>query len=92
MCLQVKDGKSFLDLIAEQVLHMRQHYGSNVTFILMNSFSTSDDTKAFLRKAHADLVNVSDMGAVGQMEDGFRACACAGLCSKVHSIGFPSCV
>lgn len=37
---------------------MRQEYGSNVKFILMNSFSTSDDTKAFLAKNHADLLKV----------------------------------
>ena len=33
---QVKDGKTFLDLIAEQVKVMRVQYGSNVKFILMN--------------------------------------------------------
>lgn len=26
--------------------------GSKVRFVLMNSFSTSDDTKAYLRKSH----------------------------------------
>lgn len=54
--LEVKDGKTFLDLIAEQVKAMRCSYGSAVKFILMNSFSTSDDTKAFLAKAHGDLL------------------------------------
>mmetsp|Transcript_14726 Transcript_14726/g.36716 ORF Transcript_14726/g.36716 Transcript_14726/m.36716 type:complete len:475 (-) Transcript_14726:257-1681(-) len=54
--LVVKDGKTFLDLIAEQVKHMRATYGSKVAFILMNSFSTSDDTRAFLATAHADLL------------------------------------
>lgn len=44
--LTVKDGKSFLDLIADQIKYTRQHYGSKVRFVLMNSFSTSDDTKA----------------------------------------------
>lgn len=37
--LIVKDGKSFLDLIVEQI------NDSNVIFILMNSFNTSSDTK-----------------------------------------------
>ena len=55
---QVKDGKTFLDLIAEQVKVMRKEYGSNVKFILMNSFSTSDDTKDFLARAHKDLLQV----------------------------------
>eukprot|EP00879_Flechtneria_rotunda_P019965 GHRR01020986.1.p2 GENE.GHRR01020986.1~~GHRR01020986.1.p2 ORF type:complete len:151 (+),score=50.33 GHRR01020986.1:214-666(+) len=56
--LEVKDGKTFLDLIAEQVKHMRKEYNSNVKFILMNSFSTSDDTKAFLKQRHSDLLQV----------------------------------
>jgi hypothetical protein len=54
--LVVKDGKTFLDLIAEQVKVMRAAHGSAVKFILMDSFSTSDDTRAFLAKAHADLL------------------------------------
>ncbi|KXZ50465.1 hypothetical protein GPECTOR_16g639 [Gonium pectorale] len=54
--LVVKDGKTFLDLIAEQVKHMRASYGSNVIFTLMNSFSTSADTRAFLQEKHPDLL------------------------------------
>jgi len=54
--LEVKDGKTFLDLIAEQVKYMRQQHGSQVVFILMNSFSTSKDTKDFLAKNHSDLL------------------------------------
>lgn len=54
--LEVKDGKTFLDLIAEQVKVMRKDYGSNVKFILMDSFSTSDDTREFLARAHSDLL------------------------------------
>jgi UDP-N-acetylglucosamine pyrophosphorylase len=46
-------------LLPLQVKHMRSEYGSAVKFILMNSFSTSDDTKAFLAKRHADLLQVS---------------------------------
>lgn len=54
--LAVKDGKTFLDLIAEQVKHMRASYGSQVLFTLMNSFSTSADTRAFLEAKHPDLL------------------------------------
>ncbi|GAX83425.1 hypothetical protein CEUSTIGMA_g10850.t1 [Chlamydomonas eustigma] len=54
--LVVKDGKTFLDLIAEQVKHMRAAFDRKVVFTLMNSFSTSDDTKAFLATQHADLL------------------------------------
>jgi UTP--glucose-1-phosphate uridylyltransferase/phosphoglucomutase len=54
--LTVKDGRTFLDLIAAQVKHQRETFGSKVAFVLMNSFSTSDDTKAYLKAAHADLL------------------------------------
>jgi UTP--glucose-1-phosphate uridylyltransferase/phosphoglucomutase len=54
--LTVKDGNTFLDLIALQVKHQRQAFGSQVAFVLMNSFSTTEDTKAFLAAAHADLL------------------------------------
>merc|ERR1719453_866039 len=47
--LPVKDGDTFLDLIAKQVVDMRKKYGG-VKFMLMNSFSTSSDTIAFLKK------------------------------------------
>merc|ERR1719379_1303416 len=47
--LPVKDGDTFLDLIAKQVVDMRKKYGG-VKFMLMNSFSTSEDTIAFLKK------------------------------------------
>lgn len=37
---------------------MRQTYKSNVGFTLMNSFSTSDDTKNFLKQRHGELLKV----------------------------------
>jgi len=46
--LEVKGGDTFLDLIAKQILKMRETYP--VKFMLMNSFSTEDDTKAFFAK------------------------------------------
>lgn len=54
--LEVKDGRSFIDLIASQVKHMRASFGQKVLFVLMNSFSTSEDTKAFLAEKHPDLL------------------------------------
>jgi phosphoglucomutase len=48
--LTVKGADSFLDLTAKQVIYMRRKFDSNVRFMLMNSFSTSDDTLAFLKK------------------------------------------
>ena len=48
--LPVKDGLTFLDLIAKQILRLRQEYRLPLSFVLMNSFSTSSDTLQFLRK------------------------------------------
>jgi len=52
--LEVRPGVTFLDLIARQILHFRETSGADVRFLLMNSFSTSDDTRAFLAK-HPEL-------------------------------------
>ena len=52
--LEVRPGVTFLDLIAQQILHFRATSGADVRFLLMNSFSTSDDTRAFLAK-HPEL-------------------------------------
>jgi len=46
--LSVKDQTTFLDIIADQIIHLRKTTGANVKFLLMNSFSTSDDTLAHL--------------------------------------------
>ena len=54
--LPVKEGHTFLDLIAQQVLHARAHFGSDVKFVLMNSFSTSEDTEEFLMSAYPELL------------------------------------
>jgi hypothetical protein len=47
---------------------MRAAYDSRVRFILMDSFSTSDDTRAFLQAYHPDLVQVR--GCVGVQSKG----------------------
>ena len=46
--LEVKNGETFLDLIAEQIATLRADTGAKVRFLLMNSFSTSEDTLAAL--------------------------------------------
>ncbi len=47
--LPVRDGETFLDLIARQILRLRKHTGGeHPRFLLMNSFSTSADTRAHL--------------------------------------------
>ena len=42
--LPVKGDTNFLDVIAQQILHLREQSGANVRFLFMNSFSTSEDT------------------------------------------------
>lgn len=42
--LEVKNGETFLDLIAKQIQKFRGDTGMEVKFMLMNSFSTSADT------------------------------------------------
>lgn len=48
--LTVKNGLSFLDFIARQVLHLRRQYQTPLTFVLMNSYSTSRDSLESLRR------------------------------------------
>ena len=52
--LPVRDGETFLDLIARQILHLRRTHSVPLRFLLMNSFSTSAPTLAALRK-HPEL-------------------------------------
>jgi len=52
--LDLKDGNTFLDFIAQQVKHMRGTFGVPLAFMLMNSFATSADTLEYLSK-YADL-------------------------------------
>ena len=52
----MKNGDSFLDLTAKQVISMREEFKTQVNFMLMNSFNTSNDTLTFLQK-YPDLVN-----------------------------------
>lgn len=42
--LPVRGAETFLDLIVRQVLSVRQKTGAELKFLLMDSFSTSDDT------------------------------------------------
>lgn len=48
--LTVKDGNTFLDIIAKQILFYRQDQKKNIPLLFMNSFNTSDDTIEFLKK------------------------------------------
>jgi len=48
--LCVRSGLSFLDIIARQVLHLREQYDASLPLIFMNSFRTSADTMAALSR------------------------------------------
>ena len=55
--LKVKGDDTFLDLTAKQVIQMRKEFGQKVKFMLMNSFSTSADTLAFLKEKYPELAS-----------------------------------
>lgn len=46
--LELRDGLTFLDVLARQVLHHRQAAGGNLPLVLMNSFNTSAETRRAL--------------------------------------------
>jgi UTP--glucose-1-phosphate uridylyltransferase len=46
--LEVKEGHTFLDVIARQVLHLRSQHDAAIPLLLMNSFATRDDSLAAL--------------------------------------------
>ncbi len=46
--IEAKDGLSFLDLVARQVLGLRRRHGARLPLVLMNSFYTQDESLAAL--------------------------------------------
>jgi UTP--glucose-1-phosphate uridylyltransferase len=48
--IEAKDGYTFLDLIARQVLEDRRRHGVRLPLVLMNSFRTHDDSLAALER------------------------------------------
>src|SRR5215210_8588415 len=48
--LEVKEGHTFLDVIARQVLHLREQHDAAIPLLLMNSFATQDDTLEALKR------------------------------------------
>ena len=62
--LKVKDDLAFLDFIVRQVLHLRETHQLPLSFVLMNSFSTSRETLDFLRR----YPQLGDPGALELMQ------------------------
>ena len=52
--MEVRDGKSFLDVIVGQTVFLRQRHGISLPLVLMDSFATQADTLAALH-AHPEL-------------------------------------
>src|SRR5512139_977262 len=52
--LPVRDGLTFLDIIARQVLALRRRHGVQTPLLLMNSFRTREESLAVLER-HPDL-------------------------------------
>jgi len=48
--LEVKDGLTFLDVIARQLIEMRRHSGARLPLVLMNSFATREESLAALER------------------------------------------
>src|SRR5215207_2640384 len=48
--LAVKDGLTFLDVIVRQVVELRRRHAARLPLVLMNSFSTRDESLAALRR------------------------------------------
>lgn len=65
--LSVRDGATFLDIMVRQILHLRELSGEHVRLLLMNSFSTSDDTMQHLSRYQG--VGVSERDEVELMQN-----------------------
>ena len=48
--LPIRPGRTFLDSIAEQILHQRRHLGVDLPLVLMNSYRTHEDSLEALSK------------------------------------------
>jgi len=48
--IEVREGMTFLDLSVRQIEHLNEEFKVNVTFILMNSFNTDEETQRIIQK------------------------------------------
>ena len=65
--LTVRDGLSFLNIIAHQMLAIGERWGERVELLLLNSFNTDEDTRAVLARypaLHSDLPQTVMQGKV----------------------------
>ncbi|GAA1395444.1 UTP--glucose-1-phosphate uridylyltransferase [Luteococcus peritonei] len=71
--LEVREGKTFLDIIAGQVLAARREHGVKLPLLLMNSFRTQSDTLAALAKYPELVVDGLPLDFVQNQEPKLRA-------------------
>jgi UTP--glucose-1-phosphate uridylyltransferase len=71
--LLVRKGRSFLDIIVDQVRHARSQYGIQLPLVFMNSFRTHDDTLAALARYDDLAVAGLDLGFLQNQEPKLRA-------------------
>lgn len=71
--LEVRDGLTFLDIMANQVLTARKSLGVRLPLLLMNSFRTQDDTLAALAKYDDLAVDGLPVGFLQNQEPKLRA-------------------
>ena len=71
--LPVRERKSFLDIIVDQVLHTRAAYGIQLPLVFMNSFRTHEDTLAALAPYGDLAVAGLDLGFLQNQEPKLRA-------------------
>ena len=71
--LEVREGKTFLDIIAGQVLAARREHGVKLPLLLMNSFRTQSDTLAALAKYPELAVDGLPLDFVQNQEPKLRA-------------------
>jgi UTP--glucose-1-phosphate uridylyltransferase len=66
--LPVREGRSFLDIIVDQVRHARAAYGIQLPLLFMNSFRTQEDTLAALARYGDLAVAGLDLGFLQNQE------------------------
>jgi UDP-N-acetylglucosamine pyrophosphorylase len=59
--LEVRPNLAFLDLMAQQILSLREQTGSMIRFLLMNSEASSLDTRQYLQKFRSRLGDPSQL-------------------------------
>jgi UDP-N-acetylglucosamine pyrophosphorylase len=59
--LEVRPGVAFLDLMSRQILSLRAETGGEVRFLLMNSNTSSDDTRAYLSESVPEIGDPAEL-------------------------------